>query len=361
VIRVAHRTTAPRASSPAQYEAFGEGTLPRADQVRDGIWSVPMRMPGRYIPYSFCYLIADESGGIHVLDAGWHSPENEQSLTDGLAALGAKIRDVRSVLASHLHPDHIGMANWVVEQSGAELVLHEAEQRALDRRTSQSWADLLISQMSDWEVPPSFQQDLLQSAHRLETPFVPKAERLIRDGDELPIPGRSITVMHTPGHTAGHVCLFDASRGLLFSGDHLMPTIHGGLGLGGETESNPLADYLRSLARVKRLGDIEVAPGHEYRFFGVEKRCNSSAHHHTKRSREVIRELRTTPNASVWQIASNLTWSAGWENLSGFYLQSALSQTAMHIEFARSPEAPELMAIFEGADGSVTRRSPSAT
>ena len=97
----------------------------------------------------------------------------------------------------------------------------------------------------------------------------------------------------------------------------------------GAVEANalirPLSDYVGVEQR-------EV----EYVFHGLAARCATTAEHHLRRSREVADRLRIDGDPTVWQVASELTWTAGWPNLNGFYLLSALAQTAMHLEFVRS-------------------------
>ena len=131
-----------------------------------------------------------------------------------------------------------------------------------------------------------------------------------------------------PGHTPGHLCLHDEDAGLLFTGDHVLPTINSGLGLGGPTASNPIADYLAGLRRVSALGGLAL-PGHEHPFTGLPERCDALAEHHLRRAREVAAH----PGGTVWDVARTLTWTGGWEGLRGFTLLSALSQTALHRDF----------------------------
>jgi hypothetical protein len=93
--------------------------------------------------------------------------------------------------------------------------------------------------------------------------------------------------------------------------------MHAGIGLGGDTEANPLSENLASLASVAAFPDHEVLPGHGYRFRGLLERSKQSAQHHLRRSTEVAAVLAESHKASIWEIASRLTWTAGWENLQG--------------------------------------------
>ena len=133
--------------------------------------------------------------------------------------------------------------------------------------------------------------------------------------DHLQHPGLAIEVLHTPGHTTGSICLRLPEERLLLTGDHVLPAIHPGLGLGGSSDRNPVAEYLDSLGRVVGHDDHEVLPGHNYRFTGLAERAAATAAHHRRRTDEVAAALERTPDASVFEVASVLTWTAGWQRL----------------------------------------------
>lgn len=301
-----------------------------------GIRALQVAMPGGHIPYSLCYLIDDASGRVHIVDPGWPSDDNWASLTRALRASGHDVDDIASVIVTHLHPDHLGMADRVRAASGASLVLHEREQAALVTMAGRAPAESAEHRFDVWGVPAERVPELDLTAERPPMDAQLPADVLVTDGELLDIPGRAIRVVLTPGHTPGHICLVDAEDGLVFTGDHVLPTINPGLGLGGETATNPIGDYLTSLERIAVFDQHQVCPGHEYVFRGLAARCATTAEHHLRRSREVAERLRIDGDPTVWQVASELTWTAGWANLNGFYLLSALAQTAMHLDFVRS-------------------------
>jgi glyoxylase-like metal-dependent hydrolase (beta-lactamase superfamily II) len=129
--------------------------------------------------------------------------------------------------------------------------------------------------------------------------------------------------------------VWDDSNGLLFTGDHVLPNIYPGIGLGAPSASNPLTDYLASLDAIEPFESDRVLPGHGEPFAGLGARMTAIRGHHSRRASEVVAALANHPEATVWQVAGELRWSVGWSRLHGFALLAALLQTAMHVERQR--------------------------
>lgn len=323
-------------TSQAQFDASAAFAVPGLEQIRDDVWALGQPMPGEHLPASLLYLLRDSTGGFHVVDPGTDGDENWQRLAAALDSLGAAPTSIRSVIVTHLHADHLGMATRIRHASGATIALHRSEAAALQNLAEHPpTRSSVAAQAREWRVPAEPTAELLATADSTPPVTVPPIDVLLADAERLDVPGFALDVVHTPGHTPGHICLSDLGRGLLFSGDHLLPTVFSGLGLGGESRTNPLADYLAALDRVSRLTGSEVLPGHGYRFTGVAERAAETAEHHLRRAAEVEAAVAADPSLSIWAVATRLTWTAGFANLRGFPLWSALSQTAMHRDYVR--------------------------
>lgn len=324
-------------TSSAQYESYKAKTLPILSEIREDVFSIGQWMPASHIGFSYCYLLKDSAGGFHVIDPGWDTEDNWERVVAALRDLGASPAEVRSITSTHLHPDHIGLADRIHSETGAPTQLHSAEQAAMKRRASERNGEAIAASLAEWQVPADRLADFSMLAGEQErVTGGTTAEHLLEDGESLDIPGFDLKVMLTRGHTAGHICLRDDERGLLYTGDHVIPTMHAGLGLGGSTPTNALADYLEALDLVARYDSYEALPGHGYRFRGIAERAGQSAEHHLKRSREAAAILAEGGDTGIWEVASRISWSAGWENLRGFFLFSALQQTAMHVDYAQN-------------------------
>ncbi|MBD8022755.1 MBL fold metallo-hydrolase [Microbacterium gallinarum] len=317
--------------SQAEFVAQAEGRLPAMEEVAEGVWCLPLRIaPGR-MPFSLSYLVRDAEGGVHVVDPGWELDANVDAIDTAVRAIAGRGARIASLVVTHLHPDHLGLAERLRQRDGAPVIFHRAEQRAQEVvATRASDPGPIQADIEAWGVPEGSRAEIARFAQASARPVV-IADVLVDDDDVLPIPGRTLRVIHTPGHTPGHICLVDEAGGLLYTGDHILPTVAPGVGLGGPTVDNPLEAYLDGLAAMRAYDDLVGLPGHGYRFRGIAERATEIARRHLGRSFEVAQAREADPDASVWEIASRLSWSRGWENLARHHIVSALRQTAMHV------------------------------
>jgi len=324
----------------AQHEAWQRRDLPPVEQLRPDLWSIPVPIPHNPLRYVSVYALALAGGGIGLLDAGWDSDAGWEALTAGLDRLGAAPTDVRGVLVTHLHFDHLGLAGRIRETSGAWIAMHPADAsvvRRMNGRTAAAAAadevDFLIHLGAD---PDEARADA-DDAEAME-PFMrmAAADRLLDDGDLADLPGWQMRALHTPGHTPGHLCFAEERTGLLFSGDHVLPRISPNISTTADGLPDPLRSYLSSLTAVRDLAPTEVLPAHEWRFDGLASRVDELKAHHEHRLDELLQALRTHPNSTPWQLAAYLTWSRPWSAYQRRMRIFAVTETDAHLRLLGS-------------------------
>ena len=324
----------------AQRQAWRDGRLPPAEQVASGVWSLPVTIPDSPLRYTLCYLLHGDSGLI-VVDPGWDDERTWQDLTRGLKEAGTGPEAVTGIVVTHVHPDHHGLSARLREVSGAPIAMHEAEVAALPSRMAVTAredggtsGDLVWLERAG--VPPAVAAELtVRVAEAAGYLRLPDPDRLLRDGEPLDLPGRQIRVVWTPGHTPGHICLYDADHNLLLTGDHLLPRITPNIGLTPYAPVSPLQGYLASLASLDGYDSAEALPAHEYRFRGIAARAAALAVHHAERADEVVAVVAAAPGLSLWSVTERLTWSRGWAEITGFMRRAALAETAAHVGYLR--------------------------
>ncbi len=316
-----------------QKAAWDQKVLPPVEQVRPGLWSIPVPIPDNPLRYVLVYALELEGGGVGLVDAGWEPDEAWTSLTDGLAVAGGSIDDVRAVLVTHIHPDHYGLAGRVREASGAWIGLHPADAVMLESRYGNT--DQLLAEithfLADSGVPADKLPDLAFASMVVKS-MVTMAEpdMLFEDGKEIELPGWNLRTIWTPGHSPGHVCFYSADQRLLLSGDHVLPRITPNISVHTQQFPNPLGDYLESLLKVQNLGTEEVLPAHEYRFADLGARLEEIIRHHADRLDEIEQVLRDRPGSTAWDITVRLHWSRPWDQIESFMQRQANGETLAH-------------------------------
>ncbi|MEV0095184.1 MBL fold metallo-hydrolase [Streptomyces sp. NPDC050738] len=320
-------------------------------QVTDhggGVWSLKVPIPDNPLGHTLVHLIDTDSGPV-LIDTGWDDPASWDALTDGLAALAVSITDIHGVVITHHHPDHHGLSGQVRDASGAWLAMHAADTEVVKRTRSAEpgvWLDYLTAKLTAAGAPEDHLGPLRQarSGGRLRTlPGLRAAvpDREIVPGDLLPLAGRRLRAIWTPGHTPGHVCLHleeehpahKPGNGRLFSGDHLLPGITPHIGLYEDpddaTVTDPLGDYLDSLERIGRLGPAEVLPAHQHAFTDAPARVRELLDHHEDRLTD-LRSLLAEP-LTPWQLAVQMEWNRPWADIPYGSRNIAVSEAEAHL------------------------------
>lgn len=249
-----------------------------------------------------------------LVDTGPKDDRILAELETDLATLGRRIEDLATVLVTHHHVDHSGLAGVMAERSGAPILLHEVDIPQVSG--DPAFREMVLAEMEAavgyWGLPERFQKGVSRSfgkfyryASGLSTSaWTPLEEGMVR------LAGRTFEVIHCPGHSAGLCVLWEAERGLLFANDHLLPNI----------SSNPtyyippfrgkrtgLGDYLASLERIRDLPARLVLPGHGRPFQDIPRRVDELRAEYEDRRGVVLDRLGKSPAALAELVG--LVWS----------------------------------------------------
>jgi len=318
----------------AQKQAWADGVLPPVEQVRPGIFSIPVPIPDNPLRYllSYCFRTDD---GVVLVDCGWPVEEAWQALMAGLDAVGAAVTDVRGVVLTHAHLDHHGLAPRLREASGCWVAMHPAEAEGLRLQRDRSNAAAVETNHA-WlrltGVPAGKFDDLVMTPSRVREFSDLEPDWTFDDKEVLPVKGWTLRTQWTPGHTPGHTCFDVEGQDLLLTGDHLLPRITPNISSYKLEFSDPLGQYLDSLAAMRET-TAEALPGHEYRFAGVRARADQVVAHHNARLDEVSAIVAERVEVTAWEVAQGLSWSRDWSTFTPFLQRSALAETLAHLRY----------------------------
>jgi glyoxylase-like metal-dependent hydrolase (beta-lactamase superfamily II) len=317
----------------AQKDAWDREVLPPVEQVRPGLWSIPVPIPDNPLRYVLVYGF-ELDDGIGLVDAGWNTEDAWDALNHGLGEAGGSIKDVKAVVVTHIHPDHYGLAGRVREVTGAPVALHPADAALLHGRYVDTGplVQRMGEQLAMSGVPEDKRPDLAMASMEIRALVsMAQPDLLLEDQEMVPFNGWDLRAIWTPGHSPGHICLYSEREQLLLSGDHVLPRITPNITFHSQQVQDPLGDYLRSLEKVRALHPDEVFPAHEYRFKDLDGRLDDIQAHHAARLTAMVDILRARPGISAWELTLSLEWSRPWEEIPSFMQRAANGETLAHL------------------------------
>ena len=296
---------------------------------------IPLPLPNDGLRAVNVYTIKD-GNGLVLIDAGWAVPEARPPLNAGLAAIGCTLGDVHQFLVTHVHRDHYSQAIAIRREFGTVVRLGHGEQPTLQMMCAPAWAPIgpqlrLLRACGAAPVADEL------AAHRRRLPPPPLvvdlpdawlSDGLVDIGD-----GRSLRVVETPGHTRGHVVFEDQAAGLLFAGDHVLPTITPSIGFEPALSPDPLGNFLGSLARVRARPDALLLPAHGPVSPSVHARVDELIAHHGRRIDQVERVVARGAS-TPYDIARQLRWTRHertLDELDPFNKMLAVAETWAHL------------------------------
>ena len=289
-----------------------------------------LRMP---LPFALDHVnlwLLEDGDGWAAVDCGVEGRRTRAAWDAVLAGDGGG-RPLTRVLATHFHPDHLGLADWLCRRDGAALWMSQAEwllARMLFQDGTPEMAEAGARFYRACGLPPDALAAMAQrgNAYSRGVPAVPAVYTRMRHGDTVRIGGIDWTVLTGGGHSPEHVCLHDAARGILIAGDQVLPSISPNVSVWpSEPDADPLAEFLECLERLRALpADTLVLPSHGLPFRGLHARLDALAGHHAERLEETLAACAQAP-ASVMDLTRVLFRRALDTHQMGFAVGEALA------------------------------------
>ncbi len=240
------------------------------------------------------YLINNEP--VTLIDVGPQTPEAMKVLREMLSALGVGIKNISRIIITHAHPDHCGLVAEIAAMAGATVYVHNWEERKLNGEHDHLRERLPFVLESG--IPKEMVKKMIGQRDKLLHPTLKGVPtRLLYDNQTLDFDQGSLQVMHLPGHSPGHVCLYDPEQRFFFSGDFLLPHITPNPLLEPDPERPgqrvpALKQYLQGLDRVEVLDIALVFPGHGGLFNDYRTVINAGRQHHLTQFRQIKNKLQ---------------------------------------------------------------------
>jgi glyoxylase-like metal-dependent hydrolase (beta-lactamase superfamily II) len=296
------------------------------------------------------YLVEDEP--LTLVDAGPNSGTSFDELQRGLEGLGRSVEEIKLVVLTHQHIDHLGLVGLVASRSGADVAALDVAVPFVERFGEEAEADDAFARevMLRHGIPEDI-VTALQSVSRAFRAWGARADvtRVLRDGEDLSLRDRTWRVYHRPGHSPTDTVFHDSERRMLLAADHLIAHI----------SSNPLitrprdpaagrpqalVTYLDSLAQTRAMDVDLVLPGHGDPVTDHRTLIDERFRLHRRRAEKLHGLIAERPR-SAYELAQAL-----WGNIAVTQAYLTLSEVLGHTDILLNEER-----LREVEDGGVVR------
>jgi len=299
----------------------------------NGVHHIPLELPWS-TPGNVNVYLLEENDGYVMIDCGVDGSEYLKLLEMHLNQLGITFNDIKLLVGTHMHIDHIGLSQRLREFD-IPFALYKNSIDYLDEYNDWSirFKDLIRMAKNEY-TPVSFIDDLKSISTPLYAGKLEKPDILLSEGRVKSIK-RNLNVVFTPGHDYSEISLYDEKTKIVFSGDHILPRITPFIPVQNEN-SNLLKEFLDSLDKVDHLDHEIIAPGHGNIISNPHKRIEQMKLHHQRRSERILGFLKNE-DLTGWEISNKLFP----RDLDSLNLRLAFQETLAHLHLLKSQRRVE--------------------
>ena len=284
-----------------------------------------------------CYLIEDDP--LTLVDTGPNSGKSMAVLERMLREHGRRVEELERIVITHQHNDHLGLVGVLADRSGADVAVLEQLAPVIEEFGAHAEAndELAGALMLRHGIP----RDVVTALRAVSRAYrgwggSARVTTRLRDGGELGFAGRTLQVLHRPGHSPSDTIFFDPAGGDLLGGDHLLERISsnpliarplgGRSGEPGDGRPRALIMYMESLRATRELPVTRVLPGHGDPFGGHAALIDQRLELHERRARRIARLIAERPR-TAHEIAQEI-----WGNVAVTQAYLTLSEVLGHVD-----------------------------
>ncbi len=283
-----------------------------------------------------CYLIRDTEGWT-IIDTGLHIPEGPQTWLQAFNDLNIRPGTLQRIILTHYHPDHYGLSGWLQSWHAEQgyppppvfISAIDGEQARIIFQSDGRQVSVLMDFFRRCGMPEDLAQLLTEDIQKLHRLLQPPPDRfhILSPGETLAVGDYRFHIIHTPGHSDGHLVFWDEASRILLCGDHVLQHITPNISQWPTTAANPLGRYIASLKQLESLPVQKALPGHGPIITDWQGRLQELQHHHEERLAHMYDAVQ--PSASVYDVATQVF---DFPSLSYHEMRFAIAETRAHLE-----------------------------
>lgn len=284
------------------------------DQVLPGIYRIEIPLPNNPLKATNSWLIRGEERNL-LVDTGFNTAVSREAMDKGLRELDINMGNT-DLFITHLHADHSGLVKYLATPTTNVWMSREDGQVVAASRDSSHWGMfggfLVVSGLVDSGVEKDVTKHPgFRYASEVYDKFI-----MVEEGFEIAVGDYHFRCVLTPGHTPGHMCLYDQQKKLLLSGDHILGKITPNI-TAWNFNTDVLGQYLQSLEKVAQLDIATILPGHRYVIGDCQGRIEELRNHHRIRLDNVL-DIIGNETLSTAQVASRMRWDLSFKKWEDF-------------------------------------------
>ncbi|MEE9279693.1 MAG: MBL fold metallo-hydrolase [Myxococcota bacterium] len=304
------------------------------EEILPRLYRIVVPLPQNPLKEINSYIFTSDDRNL-IVDTGMNRIECSEVLEAGLAEIGVDLERT-DFIATHLHSDHQGLIP-TLKRAGSAAYMGELD--AVQMASGSEFGSSR-SPMGTYARRSGFPADELEASLRdhpgyrygpgADVDYIP-----LRGDEEFKVGDYTLVAVATPGHTYGHMCLYEPHKKMLLSGDHVLGDITPNIQAWSD-DQDPLAQYVESLEQVTKL-EVELClPGHRSLIRDFPGRVAELIEHHRLRANEVLDVLEGGGQKDAYQTASEMSWrirARSWADFPVMQKWFAVGEAIAHLRY----------------------------
>jgi glyoxylase-like metal-dependent hydrolase (beta-lactamase superfamily II) len=299
------------------------------EEILPDLYRIQIPLPDSPLKYLNSYVLRSAERNL-IVDTGLNRSACLNAMHEGLRELNIDLNRT-DFFITHLHADHFGLVTRLTTDN-SRIYFNRPEAELIE-----TWEG--FEPMIKYAGTNGFPENQLRAAleqhpgHKFASDWNPDLN-ILCDGDIFPVGDYRFRCIETPGHTPGHICLYEPTKKIMIAGDHILGDITPNIQCWAD-DTNPLKQYLASLDKVIDLEVALVLPGHRRLFRNYRQRIEELRDHHENRIDEVRHILGEGPK-TAFRTAAGMKWDIdcdSWEQFPVAQKWFATGEAIAHLRY----------------------------